>query len=283
MFGRSYDLAWLVFLCYLFFCMKLEAVFFDLGETLLNYGRIAIGPVFAEGAHLTYGYLRVIAVAAGASGDLWGFRRYHFCHSVSIRWHYFLSSLTRREFDCRSLLAAKAGAMGISLSAEQLDHLSSLWYKPLGDLAAIEPDLHESLRILRDDMGLRLAIISNTFLPAFVLDRHLDVFGLLEFFPIRQYSSDTVFRKPHPYIYKSTLSKMGVSPGSAVMVGDKWPEDIAGARRVGIAGIFKRGAANGRKRIPSSCPAITRISELPDLLRIGNYANRLVGLPQKRL
>ncbi len=242
--------------------MTIKAILFDLGETILNYGNVDVDTLFAQGAHLTYDHLRRHNCREDA---LPCFAAYNRRHVISIKWHYFCSCVTSREFDCMALLGRIARAMGLRLDKEQLEELTWLWYKPLGDTAEIEPDLHKTLQVLRD-IPLELAIISNTFLPAFVLDRHLQQFELLEFFPVRQYSSVTVFRKPHRRIYQNTLDRLGVSADEAVMVGDKFREDIKGPARLGITGVFKRGTANKNKRISHGIPVIDNISELPDLI-----------------
>ena len=119
-------------------------------------------------------------------------------------------------------------------------------------------------------MSLKLAIISNTFLPSLVLDRHLEQFDLLRFFPVRTYYSDTFFRKPDRRIYEITLERLGVSAEAAVMVGDKLREDVKGPARLGIKTVFKRGCNNRRKRVPSHVPVIDNIAELPALIRSRN-------------
>ena len=114
---------------------------------------------------------------------------------------------------------------------------------------------------------MHLAIISNTFLPPAVLDRHLERFDLLRFFPVRQYSSVTIHRKPDRRIYQSTLETLNVAASETIMVGDKLIEDVKSPGKLGITGIFKRGITNNNKKIPSGVPEISHLVELPDLIR----------------
>ncbi|MBN1765195.1 MAG: HAD family hydrolase [Sedimentisphaerales bacterium] len=241
--------------------MTIKAVLFDLGETLFNYGDVDINGLFREGARLTYDYLRQFT----GGNSLPSFKTYCRHHIISIKWHYFWSWLTRKEFDCMFLLDKKARDMGLKLNERQLEELAWLWYEPLGNMADIEPELPECLQELQE-MSLQLAIISNTFLPASVLDKHLDRFDLLHFFSLRQYSSVTIYRKPDRRIYQLTLDQLAVLPSEAVMVGDKLKEDILGPARLGIRGIFKRGSNNLHQNIPSHVPVIETISELPELI-----------------
>jgi len=243
--------------------MPIKAIIFDLGETLLNYGKVDADELFGQGAHLTYEYLQQIS---GGADNLPPFKRYHRRHWLSIRWHYAISVLTRREFDCLALLEGKAQAMGLGLDERQLQELAWLWYKPLGDAATIEPELHRYLQELVD-MSLKLAIISNTFLPPAVLDRQLEKFDLLRFFPVRQYSSAIGYRKPDRRIYQRALDLLGVGPAAAIMVGDKLSEDIKGPGKLGIAGVYKRGANNQQQKLSPGIPVISSIAELPELIK----------------
>ena len=240
--------------------MGIEAVIFDLGETLLNYDAPDIDELFRQGGRLTYDYLRQTT-----GQRLCSFGRYYRRHSLSIKWHCLWSNVTGREFNCLALLGRQARHMGVRLSAEQLDELAWLWYEPLGRTVSIEPELHSRLEEL-GRMSLKLAIISNTFLPAVVLDNHLRQLDLLRFFPVRLYSSTTVFRKPDRRIYLHALQELNVSADRAVMVGDKLREDIKGAARAGIRPVFKRGRANHSVRLGDGIRSIDSIAELPGLI-----------------
>jgi putative hydrolase of the HAD superfamily len=242
--------------------MKIEAVLFDLGETLLNYGRINANALFRDGARLTYDYLH--RQEPGVA--LPNFSAYYWRHILSIKARYFWSNVVGREFDCLKLLEQKTTRGGYRLDAGQLKELAYLWYKPLGECANVEPDLHETLATLQH-MGLKLGIISNTFLPGAVLDRHLAGRDLLKFFPVRVYSSETIFRKPDRRIYQRALERMGVSASSSVMVGDRVREDIRGAMRAGLQPVMKRGPYTRDRFLRNSVPAIERIAELPAVIQ----------------
>jgi HAD superfamily hydrolase (TIGR01549 family) len=242
--------------------MAIKAVLFDLGETLFTYGRADINALLRQAARLTYDYLRR---NPSSTDKLPGFRRYYHRYIFAIKIRYFWSYVTNREFNAQTILYQQLRRMGLTVSPSQLEELSWLWYKPAGDLVALEPKLHQHLQRLQD-MSLQLAIVSNTFSPPTVLDRHLKQFDLLRFFPVRQYSSEIVYRKPHPRIFQITLQKLGVTAAQAVMVGDRLREDIKGAARLGIRPILKRAYTNESKHIDGNIPIIDTIAELPDLI-----------------
>ncbi len=243
--------------------MTIRAIFFDLGETLFNYGQVNVSERFREGARLSYDYLKE---HSNGSARLPAFFRYHVSNELAIRLRYLWSLVVRRDFDCREVLGTRIRSWGFKLTEEQLDEITSLWYRPLGTEASIEPDLPQTLQRLQE-IGLQLAIISNTFLPGKVLDEHLQRCGILRFFPVRCYSSETVCRKPDPRIYQYALERAGVSAEESVMVGDRLPEDVYGPQKLGMKGIFKRGLVNQKKKVPVAVTEISQIAELPELIR----------------
>ncbi len=242
--------------------MTIKAVLFDLGETLLHYGKVNVNALLEQAARLSYRFLRE---CNSLQEKTQSFRRYHRLTAFHIRWRYLCSHLSHREFNGLTLLRQILRKMKITLAPDQLEELAWLWYKPAADLATMEPNLHQHLRKLRA-MSLDLAIISNTFSPAQVIDRHLQQLDLLQFFPLRQYSSDTIFRKPDRRIFQDTLQKLNIAPDQAIMVGDRIREDIRGARKLGIKAVLKRGLNNKHKNV-NNTPVIHAIAELPDLIR----------------
>ena len=170
--------------------------------------------------------------------------------------------------------------MGLPVTHEQLQELAWLWYQPLQKCASVEIGIHEHLQTLKD-MSLKFAIVSNTFLPGAVLDRHLQQLVLLRFFPIRLYSSETVIRKPHPKIFQNALRQLEVSASAAVMIGDNPAMDIKGAYRAGLSAVLKRAATNRTQRVRQQVPVIERIAELPALL--GSWSHKDVPQHEKSI
>jgi len=86
--------------------------------------------------------------------------------------------------------------------------------------------------------GLKLAVISDA--PREQAWLRLCYLGLHHLFhPVITYE-DTYRRKPDPEPFKTVLSRLGILPVEALMVGD-WPErDVAGAKKLGIKTVFAR-------------------------------------------
>jgi len=219
---------------------RIRAILFDLGDTLVDFGPVDTLRLFTEGAHVAYEYLK------GLSQPLPTFDQFRRRQLRAIRWHYLKSRLTRREFNSLDLLGRLAQRMGHELTAEQTLQLAWCWYEPLSRCARVERGLGEMLSEFRSD-GIRLGLVSNTFVPGQVLDRHLEQLGLLEHFPVRVYSCDVRFRKPHPEIFQIALDRLDVAASEAAFVGDDLVADVGGARRAGMITVLKDPEGQNRR------------------------------------
>jgi putative hydrolase of the HAD superfamily len=238
---------------------RIKGILFDLGDTLLDFGPVSTERLFLEGARLAYSYLKELGQ------PLPPFRSFHRRQLWAIRWHYFKSHVTRREFNSLDVLGRVSKEMGHTLSPEQTEELAWLWYEPLSKCATVEDGLVELLEGFRSD-GLRLAVVSNTFVPGQVLDRHLAQLGLLEYFPARLYSCDVVYRKPHPQIFRLALEQLGLAAREAIFVGDSFSADMAGAAQVGMVSVFKDPSGARRHRRISPDHRITSLLQLRDVV-----------------
>ncbi|MHC4648488.1 MAG: HAD family hydrolase, partial [Planctomycetota bacterium] len=135
---------------------KIKAVLFDLGETLVNFGKVDTVKLFREGARLSYDFLEGLGQPVG------NFRWYCWRNLMSVRLHYWLSNMTGKDFDALALSKKLGAKQGIELSEEQWRHLAWLWYEPLSKVAGVEPETVETLSTLKK-LGLKLGIVSNTF------------------------------------------------------------------------------------------------------------------------
>jgi HAD superfamily hydrolase (TIGR01549 family) len=238
---------------------SIKGILFDLGDTLLDFGQVDIPSLFEAGARLAYDYLQVLGK------PLPPLARYHRRQLWAIRWSYLKSRITRREFNSLDLIGRLSVDMGHDLTPEQKDDLAWKWYEPLSKCATAEAGLHQTLKSIGDS-GLKLGLISNTFIPAVVLDRHLRREGLLEFLPVRVYSCDVRFRKPHPAIFQAALDRLGTVAAETIFVGDSPKADIAGANRVGMISVLKDPRALHAKSPIQPRHTIRKLGELPELV-----------------
>lgn len=97
--------------------------------------------------------------------------------------------------------------------------------------------LYSTLEGLRSSQ-LRLGLITNG--RCSVQGRKVDGLGIRHFLDVVVISESIGVRKPDPRIFADALTQMGVSPASAVYVGDNPEVDIVGARRSGLFAVWKR-------------------------------------------
>jgi HAD superfamily hydrolase (TIGR01509 family) len=239
---------------------RINAILFDLGDTLLDFGSVDLQKLFNEGARLAYDYL------AEMGHPLPSFSAYRRRHLFSIRWHALKAEVTGREFSSLSLMDKLCQKMGLDLDHAQLVKLCSLWYEPLRRCGQTEPGLREMLIELNRE-GLQLAVVSNTFIPGEVLDLHLQAENLYDQLPVRVYSCDVGYRKPHRKIFEQALEKLeNTPPESCLFVGDSPRADIRGASRMNMVTVLKdpNGKNNHRRIQPDH--RIQKIVSLSDIL-----------------
>lgn len=237
-----------------------EGIFFDLGDTLLDFGPVDVRGLFEAGAHLAYEYLGKL------DQPLPSFEKFHRKQLWAIRWSYFKSRITRREFNSLDVLGRMAEDMGQNLTAEQAEELTWLWYVPLRRRATVEPGAAEMLRGFREQ-GFKLGLISNTFVPGEVLDRHLSEEGLLELLPWRIYSCDVRYRKPNRRIFRIALERAELEANRTMFVGDSLKADVRGANRTGMISVLKDPAGQHSRSSASPRHSIGRLAELEPLVR----------------
>jgi HAD superfamily hydrolase (TIGR01549 family) len=234
-------------------------VLFDLGDTLLNFGRIETNRVFRQSAGLTFDYL---AKCGQQGGHFWW---YYLRNLLAIRIRLLLANMKGRDFDALSLLKASGAKHGYKLSEEQWREVGWLWYEPLSKLARVERDIKNTLGRL-GKMGLKLGILSNTFVSAGSLDRHLEQLGILDFFPYRLYSYQYEFRKPDRRIFVTAQGKIGEPAENILFVGDRLDIDIWPALNAGMQAVVKTAYTNIGKQPPKGVRRIDKISELPGVI-----------------
>ncbi len=236
---------------------KDRAILFDLGDTLIHYGDIDRRRVFEHTARRTY------ALWASRNQRMPGYQRYYLHHWGAMMWGSIKTMVFRREMDAMRLIRRACRKLWLDAPQPFFDELMWRWYEPLLRIATVEPDTRDVLGELQS-RGFALGIVSNTFVPGWVLDRHLEMVGLLSYFPVRVYSADVRYRKPDRRIFEMALDQLSVEPSRAMFVGDLYSTDIVGAERAGLKPVWKRNnpSSNGSPHRPHT---VHRLNELPDL------------------
>lgn len=239
---------------------KVKAVLFDFGETLLSFGKVKTTRLFRQGARLSYEYLKSEGQPVG------NFEWYCWRNLIHLRIRHWFSYITRRDFDALELLKKVGAKRGIALDSEQWQRAAWLWYEPLSKIAKAEPDIAETLRTLANS-GLKLGIVSNTFLNRCCLEEHLKRLGVLDLFKVRVYSYEFGFRKPDARIFRAAAERIGEAAENILFVGDHIKKDIKAAAKIGMQAVLKVGPTSAGKRIPKEVWKINQLSELPSLVK----------------
>ena len=101
-------------------------------------------------------------------------------------------------------------------------------------------------------------------------------FGLLDYLPVRVYSSRAGYIKPDERIFRQALDRFDVAPAEAVFVGDKLDVDVAGPQKIGMRADPARVSLPRRdqRRDHSRCPYREPGRAPGPPRRLGPYASR---------
>ena len=238
---------------------KVKAVLFDLGETLLNFGKVDTTRLFRQGARLSHDFLRSCGQPVGS------FEYYCWRNLIALRIRRWISNLTKKDFNSLALLRSIGTKKGIKLDRQQWQQFAWLWYEPLSRIGRAEPEVKETLAALKQ-MGLKLGVVSNTFVNSSSLERHLEQLSILDFFTVKVYSYEFDFRKPDTRIFRIAAERIGEMLEDILFVGDHIDKDIKPAARAGMKVVLKKAYTNAGKKTPKGAWEINRLSELPALI-----------------
>lgn len=201
-----------------------KAILFDWAFTLVDLGeeddRAALGKVFdrlnAEGIVLP---------------DIEGFHRnfhYDFYNQIKV------SRLTFREVCFADVLSSHFARHKIVLDGK-ITHKEILetYYKEIYSSRKLYPEVTGVLESLKG-AGVKMGIVSNTTNPGFMKDYERKLMGMDSYFEFSIYSSEVIWRKPHPKIFHEAIGWMGFEPAEILFVGDNLEMDVKGASQVGM-------------------------------------------------
>jgi putative hydrolase of the HAD superfamily len=239
-----------------------RGILFDLEGTLVDYPPAAADPrgLFEAGAAKVYALLTSKGCALPSFEQ---FARQQRSLARRIDW---VTWLTGGEPDGRRLLRRLCKDYGLQRDHESLVLLGGLWHEPTAEIAVVAPDVVPTLSALRE-ADVKLGLVVDTIWPGEVIDRHLEALGLLEFFPVRAYSTEHAARKPHPNLFRAALDELHLAAAETFFVGDDPATDVLGARRAGIRCILR--AKNPSKRDHRLADkVIERIGQLTDIFQL---------------
>lgn len=225
--------------------MRLEAVTFDVTHTLLSCP--ALGQQYAD-VLARHGVTVLAKDVEAAIPLVWQelacsaspARDRFLDHPKGARgfWRHFV------ERTCELLDAPRPSAFA---AAELFDRFAQ------AEAWQVEPGTREMLAELKRQ-GLKLAVVSNWDQRLPLLLERLDLAEPFDSFAI---SALVGVEKPHPRIFETALTALGVAAECALHVGDSRRDDVEGAQGVGMRAWLLAPAGGGDLR---------SLAELPELL-----------------
>jgi HAD superfamily hydrolase (TIGR01509 family) len=221
--------------------MPIEAVLFDLGDTLWHFPNMP--PVEVVRGE-TVGRIRRLLARWGHEMD--GDRIYM---GRDIR--LAVEEATEKAFwgdlkspDYPELCRQVAARHGIALTREQAEELWDTWNLGGQFLGRqLFPDVIPTLEALKA-RGLRLGAVTNRGWSGPRFWQELEDLGLAPFFETVAVSCEVGYLKPHPRIFQVALEAMGLRPERVAMVGDSLRADVAGAKALGMVAVWRRPPQN---------------------------------------
>jgi len=254
----------------------IRAAIFDLGDTLIHFANVRINHVFRIAAEQTYR-----ALQEHLHLTMPPFEAYWRTQYIAIRWAYLKGRVLGREFRSVDVLRQCSAKLNLDVPDDFYEELAWLWYKPLAEASTIDTDVPAMLDRLAA-MKLKLAIVSNKFVPGRSLDRHLEHLGLIHAFPTRVYSCELGIGKPRREIFQHVLNQLDVAADESVFIGDNYRCDIFGSRRAGMYAVWKMPRFRYR-RLDAKTHRIHRLAELPDVIHRINAQRDTEQSPWGRL
>jgi FMN phosphatase YigB (HAD superfamily) len=153
------------------------------------------------------------------------------------------------------------------LEKTQLACLFEAFRPPLAEARILLDGARETLRALRT-YGLLLGCVTDRWYGGLSFREDLRQLGLLEYFAPEAIivSADCGKRKPHPTPFCQAMAVLNVSAEETAMVGDFLSRDIAGAKRLQMAAIWKP-----KERLLRQVPASLQEARQEALLRAARH------------
>jgi putative hydrolase of the HAD superfamily len=132
------------------------------------------------------------------------------------------------SFTTEDVIRAACGSVDLPDPMDLLERAAAAYRDEWAGILVARPEAAEVLAGLRG-LNLRTGMLSNTHWPREWHEAALAEDGLLPLLDARIYTSDLTHMKPHPAAFAALLDAVGTSPDTAVFVGDRLHDDVAGA------------------------------------------------------
>jgi putative hydrolase of the HAD superfamily len=247
--------------------MAIKAVLFDLGGTLLHYHDPLSTEPRRPFLRITQAAIAAVIEALDAGYPISSVDKARIAAVIDqeIKQTYQAAIRDLRGSSIEEPIRIGLASTGFSIDESGWQFLRRAFYGVIDTIVTPRFGPTDTLSALQDE-GYLLGLISNTFWAADLHDRHLAEHDLLDFFPLRFYSCDYPYSKPHPAIFNSALDAMFLAPDEAVYVGDRYDVDVAGSQSAGLYAVLIESPYQIDP--PGAVVPDAIISELPELLAV---------------
>jgi putative hydrolase of the HAD superfamily len=208
-------------------------VIFDMDDTLVDWSGQPDGLGTLTRPHVR----RLLAYLQGQGADLPDEETFftHYREGIVAAW--VEAKKTWAGVNFKRTLRGILQEMGVDLTAVNLDEaLRAFGWGPLPEVVLYE-DTIAVLEQLRE-RAYKIGLITNSMMPMWMRDKELVAYQIFSYFDARVTSGDVGYMKPHPAIYERVLQMLGAEPATAVFVGDRPENDIAGANEAGLVSVL---------------------------------------------
>ncbi len=232
---------------------KLDAILFDLGNTLVSY-------------YSTSEFLPILEKCVDSIATVLG--RHGQSTDVSAAFEAAKSFNQERDDLKVSPLADRLnqifGDSSKTLPDPLVAEMSEAFLEPIFETGKLDPQALPMLKRVRE-MGFKTAIVSNTpwGSPAGPWQRELDRMGLLKSVDTVVFCVDVGWRKPAPQPFEEALSRLGVSAARTGFLGDDIVWDVQGAQNIGMRPILLSVNGDAVEKVET----ISALDDLPTILR----------------
>jgi HAD superfamily hydrolase (TIGR01662 family) len=241
--------------------MGVQAVLFDFGHTLMDFGRTEEA---LRGAYSVIRERLAAWVEDRAPPEIDELVE-RIAEQVDQMVERSYQQRRLEELDIIELFDEAFEGLGYKLPPDLVREVVELDHEALVRSVRMDPETLEVLEKLKAD-GYRLGLVSNVSQLPELLHRDLADFGLTRLLDGVAFSSEIGVRKPRPQIFETVLEKVGARPRDSVFVGDRLVDDIAGAQAVGMRAILTRQYRHEEPHEIKPDAVISHINELPQAL-----------------
>jgi FMN phosphatase YigB (HAD superfamily) len=235
-------------------CVPLRAVFFDVGDTLVQHWKPEeeLRVIIRESLLREFGEREWYDKFVEA--DIYAARRRDTedeLRQETNRWYADWFANSRIGID--------------DIDVDRLRIASTI---PLDIAGTLVPGTPEALRWIKE-RDLRIGLITNTLSRGDEeVRRDWERFGLAQLIDHITSSHSAGWQKPHERIFRRALEQAAVAPADAVMIGDRMLADVWGAKQLGMRAIWRRPVGGAPQETVDAVPdaVVDDLTELPAVL-----------------